>query len=115
MILILQHPGSMDRLSIRVPEGSTPGSQLFHGAMPIFFRRSFRTGPVLPEFISERGDVLLGGLPVLLLAVHVSFIRMLEAVSGVFMPGRVIFLPVVLGAGPMRVGSHVVVLGGYLL
>jgi hypothetical protein len=100
-----------------------PGLQLFYGAKPIFVRRSFRTAPALPKFISECGDVLLfgfvsdygAGLPMLLLCVQVSLIGVLKDLSGAFMPGPVIFLSVVLGAGAMGVRSKVMVLGGYLL
>ena len=40
---------------------------------------------------------------------------MLEVLPGAFMPGHVIFFPVVLGAATMGVGSQVTVLSGYLL
>jgi hypothetical protein len=104
-------------------EGSMPGSQHFYGAKPIFFRRSFRTGPALPQFISECRDLLLGGfaidygpgLPMLLLCLQENLIRVLQDLSGGFMSAPVIFLSVVLGAGTMGVGSKVMVLGGYLL
>ncbi len=105
-----------------------PGSQCFHGAKPIFFRRSFWTAPALPKFISEGGDVLLfgfvsdyvgamlgPGLRMLLLCVQVSLVGVLKVLSGAFMSGQVIFFPVVLGAATMGVGSKVTVFGSYLL
>jgi|ERR1035437_1441675 hypothetical protein len=103
-----------------------PGSQCFHGAEPIFFRRPFRTAPALPKFISECGDVLLfgfvngsvGAMPVLLmllLCLQVSLVGVLKALSGAFMSSQVIFFSVVFGAGTMGVGSKVMVLKSYLL
>jgi len=53
--------------------------------------------------------------PMFLLGLQVSRIGMLLGLSGAFMPGRVIFFSVVLGAATMGVGSQVAVLGGYLL
>ena len=114
--------------SIRVPGGSIPGSQLFRGAKPIFFRRSFWAVPALPQLISECGDVpLFGfvsdygvampgrGLLMLLLCVQVSLVGVLEGLSGAFMSGHVIFFSVVLGAAAMSVGGKVMVLSSYLL
>jgi hypothetical protein len=45
----------------------------------------------------------------------VSLIGVLKFLSGTFMSGQVIFFSVVLGAGPMGVGSEVTVLSSYLL
>jgi hypothetical protein len=50
-----------------------------------------------------------------LLRVQVGLIGVLQCLSGAFMSGQVIFLSVVLGAGPMCVGSEVTMLGGDLL
>jgi len=72
----------------------------------------------LPKFISECGDVLLfgfvsdyaGAVPGymrLLLFLQVSLIGVLEGLSGAFMPGQVILLSVMLGAGAMGVGGKV--------
>jgi hypothetical protein len=82
----------------------------------------------LPKSISECGDVLLGGFVsasrgtvrgpgflMRLLREQVSLIGVLECLSGAFMSGQVVFFSVVLGAGPMCVGSQVAVLSGYLL
>ena len=55
------------------------------------------------------------GLLMLFLRMQVSLVGMLEGSSGTFMAGRVIFLPVALGAAAMGVGRKVAVLGGYLL
>jgi hypothetical protein len=117
----------MDRLN-RCAWGSIPGSQLFRGAEPIFFRRSFWAAPALPQVISECGDVplfgfvsgfhgamRLAGLLMRLLCLLVSHIGVFEALSGAFMPGQVIFFSVVLGAAAMSVGSKVMVLSGDLL
>jgi hypothetical protein len=99
-----------------------PALQLLNGAKPILLRGSFRTAPALPKLISERGDVLLcgfvgdgAGLLMLLLCVQVRLIGVLKVLPGTFMSGQVIFLPVVLGATSMDVGSKVTVLSGYLL
>jgi hypothetical protein len=95
--------------------------QMFYGAKPILFRRSVRTAPVLPELVREWGDVLLTGrvLPpralMLLLRLQVSLIGVLMGLPGLFMPGHVIFLPAVLGAGAMGVCGIAAVLGSYLL
>lgn len=51
----------------------------------------------------------------LLLAEDVSVIGVLQCLSGAFVSGQVIFLPVVLGAGLMGVGSKVTMLSRYLL
>jgi len=104
------------------------GSQHFYGAMPIFFRRSFRTVPALPERVSECGDVPLiefvsdpfGAMPgpgplMLLLCVQVRRIGVLKALPGAFMSAQVIFFSVVFGAGTMGMGGNVTVLGSYLL
>jgi hypothetical protein len=82
----------------------------------------------LPKFISECGDVLLvefvsdsvgamlaPGPLTLLLCVQVSLIGVLEALSGAFMSGQVIFFSVVLATGTMGVGSEVMVLRRDLL
>ena len=111
-----------------MPGGSRPGSQFFYGAKPVFFRRSFRTAPALPKFISECGDVLLlgfvsdyvgamlgPGLLMLLLCLQVSLIGVLKDLSGAFMSGQMIFFSVVLGAGAVGVGGKVMVLSSYLL
>jgi hypothetical protein len=50
-----------------------------------------------------------------LLREQVSLIGVLKCSSGAFVSGQVIFFSVVLGAGPMRVGSKVPVLSSYLL
>jgi hypothetical protein len=101
-----------------------PEPQTFYGAKPIFFRRSLRTSPVVPELVREGGDVLLIGragarfLPRTLLFVlrlQVSLIGMLMGLPGAFMPGQVIFLSVVLGAGTMGMCGIAAVLGSYLL
>ena len=95
-----------------------PGPQFFRGAIPIFFRRSFRTAPALPKSISECGDVLLfgfvsdyaGAMPGhmrLLSFVQVSLVGVLKGLSGAFMSGQVILLSVMLGAGAMGVGGKV--------
>ena len=78
--------------------------------------------------MSECCDVLLrgfgsdhvGAVPrpeswMLVLWVHVRLVGVLQALSGTFMSGQVIFFSVLLGAGTMGVGGKVPVLGGYLL
>ena len=82
----------------------------------------------MSKLIRECGDVLLFGFVSgsvgamlfpgcfrLLLRVQVSLIGVLQGLPGAFMPGHVIFLPVVLGAAAMGVGGKVTVLSGYLL
>ena len=106
---------------------STAGAELFHGAMPIFVRRAFRTTPALPKGIGECGDVVrieIGrpaagsmpahGLMMLFLRIQVIPIRMLQGLSGPFMSGQVIFFPVEL-ACDMGVSSQFMVLGSDLL
>jgi len=96
---------------------------LFRSAKPVLFRRSFRTAPGLPEFVSECGDVLLAGfmsarvdarlgpgLLMLLYRVQVSLIRVLKGLSGAFMSAQMILLAVMLGASEMGVGGKVAVL-----
>ena len=51
----------------------------------------------------------------LLLAEDESLIGVLQCLSRAFMSGQVIFFSVVLGTGPMGVGSTVAVLGSDLL
>ena len=101
-----------------------PAPQCFYGAEPIFFRGSFRTAPVLPEFVRECGDVLLtgrvramfpAGALMFLLRLQVSLIGMLMGLPGAFMPGQMILLSVVLGAGAMGMGGAALLLGGDLL
>jgi hypothetical protein len=50
-----------------------------------------------------------------LLCEQVILIGMLKCSSGAFMSGQVVFFSVVLGAGPMCMGSKVTVLSSYLL
>ena len=82
----------------------------------------------MPEFIGKCGNILLSGfvrgsfgpgrsfgLVMLLLGEQVSLIGVLKSLSGAFMSGQVIFFSVVLGSGPMGVGSKVTVLCSYLL
>jgi hypothetical protein len=78
----------------------------------------------LPELVRECGDFLLSGrvsamFPpctlMFLLRLQVSMIRMLVGLPGAFMPGKVIFLSVVLGAGTMGMCGIAAVLGSYLL
>jgi hypothetical protein len=47
--------------------------------------------------------------------VQVSLVGVLEDLPGAFVSGQVILFAMVLGAGTMRVGGKVMVLGGYLL
>ena len=111
-----------------MPDGLVPGSQFFYGSKPIFFWRSYRTAPALPEFVSEGGDLPLFGLMsdsagamlgpdllVLLLCGEVGLIRVLQELSGAFMSGQVIFFSVVLGAAAVGMDSKVPVLERYLL
>jgi hypothetical protein len=100
-----------------------PTPQCFYGSEPIFFGGSLRTTPALPKTISERGDFLLvgcvsamfrAGSPMLLF-LQVSLIGVLKRLPGTFVPGEVIFLPVVLGAGEMCMCGTPTVLGSYLL
>jgi len=106
--------------------GLTLGSKRLYRAIPIIFRRSFWTAPALPKFICECGNVLLSGLVsdcavfgrtpfVFFLCVNVSLIGVLKVLSGAFVSRQVIFFSVVLGAGPVGVGSKVTMLGGDLL
>ncbi|MGA3039476.1 MAG: hypothetical protein ABSF54_01655 [Bryobacteraceae bacterium] len=101
-----------------------PAPQCFYGAEPIFFRGSFRTAPVLPEFVRECGDVLLtgrvramfpAGALMFLLRLQVSLIGVLQGLSGAFVTGRVILLSAMLGAGSMGMCGIAAVLGSYLL
>jgi hypothetical protein len=57
----------------------------------------------------------VAGLLVYLLRDQVSLIGVLESLPGAFVSGQVVFFAVVLGAGPMGVGSEVTVFGSYLL
>jgi hypothetical protein len=84
--------------------------------------------PALPKAIGEcrdiplcgfmsdsAGDVLGPGLLVLALREQVSLIGVLKRLPGMFMSGQVIFFSVALGAGPMDMGSKVMILSGDLL
>jgi len=55
------------------------------------------------------------GSLMLVLCVQVSLVGVLKGLSGAFMPGQVIFLPVVLGAGTMGMGGAALLLSGDLL
>jgi hypothetical protein len=101
-----------------------PTPQCFYGAEPIIFRGSFRTAPLLPEFVRECGDLSLIGRVsarfspsalMFLLRLQVSLIGMLMGLPGAFMPGQMILLSVVLGAGAMGMGGAALLLGGDLL
>ncbi len=50
-----------------------------------------------------------------LLRLQVSLVGVLLLSSGVFVPGQVVFFPVVLGAGAMGVGGEVMMLCSNLL
>jgi hypothetical protein len=72
---------------------------LFRGAKPIFFRRSLRTSSVLPEFISERGDVIMAERLDAMsnrsrLSLLVSLGRVFEGLPRLFVSGQVLRLPV---------------------
>ncbi len=75
----------------------------------------------MPKLIGESGDLLFvefvtdRGLVMLLLSVQVGVVGVLQAVSGAFVSGQVIFFSVVLAAGTVRVSGKVTVLGSYLL
>jgi len=84
--------------------------------------------PALPKLISECGDLLLFGFvsdavgamlgfgPLMLrLCLQVSLVGVLQQLTGAFMPGRMIFFSVVLGAAAMGMGRKVTVLSRYLL
>lgn len=55
------------------------------------------------------------GILVFFLCVQVSLVGVLQALSGTFMSGHVIFFSVLLGAGAMGVGGKITVLSSYLL
>ena len=61
------------------------------------------------------GTVRDPGFLMRLLREQVSLIGVLECLPGAFMSSQVIFFSVVLGPGPMCVGSRVPVLSSYLL
>jgi len=105
-----------------------PGLRFFQSAKPILPRRSFRTAPALPEFVSECGDIPLGGLvsdraagvfapghPMRFLCVQVSLVRVLKILFGGFVPAQVIFFSMLLGAGAMGVRGKIMMFSGYLL
>jgi len=82
----------------------------------------------LPKLMSKRRDVLLcgfggdrtGAMPgpesrMLVLWVQVRLIGVLEALSGAFMAGQVIFFSVLPGAATMGVNGKVTVFSRYLL
>jgi hypothetical protein len=106
---------------------SRTGPQGFNRAKPIVVRRTLRTAPGLPKFISARGDLVISGFVsdcavsgsetgslVLLLRLQIRLIRVLQRLPGAFMSGQVTVLSVV-GAATLGVGGQVMVFSGYLL
>ncbi len=105
-----------------------PGSQYLYRVKPILIRRTVRATPGLPElvsedahllrcdFVSESAGSMFGRVPVVLfLRLQVRLVGVLEILAGAFVPGQMIFFPMVLGSGGMGVGGKVTVLSGYLL
>ncbi|HUE24455.1 MAG TPA: hypothetical protein VMQ86_22420 [Bryobacteraceae bacterium] len=67
-------------------------------------------------FVSDYVAAVPGaGLVLLHLFVQISFVEVLQELSGAFMPGKVILFSVVLRAGPVGVGRKVPVFSSYLL
>jgi hypothetical protein len=94
-----------------------PAPQLFYGAKPIFFRRSFRRSPVQPELVRERGDIPLVGVVSAIAGMRVEerLVGVLQGLPGAFMSGQVIFLTVLLGAAAMSMGPYAPLFGRDLL
>jgi hypothetical protein len=71
--------------------GGSAGAQFFYRTKPVLVRRSLRTSPGLPEFVSEGGDVIVSECGSRL-RMQVTVLRVFEVLPRMLVSAQVILL-----------------------
>lgn len=91
--------------------------QEFGSAIPIFLRRSLRAASLLPEAISQRGDILLRdgvSVPGLYVRLLVDLGRVLKRPPRLLVPGQMILFPVLFRRAGVGMFRRIMYFGGSL-